>query len=124
MKSRTLKRHSAIVLPVTAAFLFGGCASHPDPIIDTKGVNMAQYERDLAECKGYAENVSVTEGTAKGAAVGAVIGAAAGAISGDAGRGAGYGGISGGTQSGLKNKGEQERIVKKCVRGRGYRVLN
>ncbi len=104
--------------------LVAGCASHPDPIIDTKGVNMAQYEQDLSECKSYADNVSVAEGSAKGAAVGAVVGAAAGAISGDAGRGAGYGGLSGATRSGLGNQREKEGIVKKCIRGRGYRVLN
>ena len=50
--------------------------------------------------------------------------APAGAISGDAARGAGYGGISGATQSGLSNKREQEAVVKRCVAGRGYRVLN
>ena len=107
-----------------ALILAAGCASHPDPIIDTKGVNLAQYEQDLAECREYAENISVTEGAAKGAAVGAVVGAAVGAISGDAGRGAGYGGISGGAQSGLSNKREQEAVVKRCIAGRGYRVLN
>lgn len=104
--------------------VLGACASHPDPIIDTKGVNMAQYEKDLAECRTYADNVSVTEGAAKGAVVGAVVGAAIGAIGGDAGQGAGVGGISGGAQSGIQNKDEKERVVKRCISGRGYRVLN
>ena len=112
------------VFLATSALIFSACASHPDPIIDSRGVNMAQYEADLAECKSFADEISVTEGTAKGAAVGAVVGAAAGAISGDTGRGAGYGGISGGTRSGLKNQGEKERVVKRCISGRGYRVLN
>lgn len=112
-------------LPIIAIVgLIGGCASHPDPIIDQKGVDMAKYKQDLAECKSYAADVSVAEGTAKGAAVGAVVGAAAGAISGDAGAGAGYGGLSGGTQSGLKNQRSKEQVVKRCVKGRGYRVLN
>ena len=30
-----------------AALLIVACASHPDPIIDTKGVDMAQYQKDL-----------------------------------------------------------------------------
>lgn len=112
------------VLPSLAALLLTACASHPDPIIDTKGVDMAKYEKDLAECRQYAKDVSVAEGAARGAAVGAVVGAVAGAISGNADRGAGYGGISGATQSGLSNKREQEAVVKRCVAGRGYKVLN
>lgn len=120
MKIRTAMK------PVIAGALaaLAACASHPDPIIDAKGVDMAKYEQDLAECKSYAENVSVAEGTARGAAVGAAVGAVVGAISGDAARGAGYGGVSGGTQSGLNNKREQERIVKRCISNRGYDVLN
>jgi hypothetical protein len=114
--------------PITAVSLMlalaAGCASHPGPIIDTKGVNMARYEIDLRECSEYAEEISVAEGTAKGAAAGAVVGAAAGAISGDADRGAGYGAIGGGTRSALYNQREKERVVKNCLRGRGYRVLN
>ncbi len=117
-------RASRFVMIAAAAAVLSACASHPDPIIDTKGVDMAKYEKDLAECREYAKNVSVGEGAAKGAAVGAVVGAVAGAISGNADRGAGYGGISGATQSGLGNKREQENVVKRCVAGRGYKVLN
>ena len=115
---------TAGLISSTAAVLLAGCASHPGPIIDTRGVDMAKYEKDLAECEAYAENISVAEGSARGGAVGAVVGAAAGAIGGDAARGAGYGGIAGATRSGLDNKREQEAVVKRCVAGRGYRVLN
>ena len=121
MTSPKLKRVASLA---AAAVLVAACASHPDPIIDSKGVDMAKYQKDLAECREYAKNISVAEGSARGGAVGAVAGAAAGAISGDAARGAGYGGISGATQSGLSNKREQEAVVKRCVAGRGYRVLN
>lgn len=107
-----------------AATLITACASHPDPIIDQKGVDMVKYEKDLAECKQYAAGVDVAEGAAKGGAVGAVVGAAAGAIGGNAGRGAGYGGLAGATRSGLENKREQEAVVKRCIAGRGYKVLN
>ena len=121
--NRDAKRAAAITVAGSIAVL-AACASHPDPIIDERGVDMVKYQQDLAECRGYAEKVSVTEGTAKGAAVGAIVGAAAGAISGDAAKGAGYGGLSGGTQSGLGNKREQERIVQRCISKRGYTVLN
>ncbi|QLH40736.1 MAG: hypothetical protein HWD60_19825 [Defluviicoccus sp.] len=35
----------------------GACSS--DPIIDTKGVDNAKYQQDLAECKQYADQVDV-----------------------------------------------------------------
>lgn len=124
MKTYTPSRPITLAAFAAITLVAGACASHPDPIVDMKGVNAAQYEKDLAECRIYADNVSVTEGTAKGAAVGAVVGAAIGAIGGDAGQGAGVGGISGGAQSGLQNKREKERVVKRCISGRGYRVLN
>ncbi|MEO0575490.1 MAG: glycine zipper family protein [Pseudomonadota bacterium] len=111
-------------LVCVAFFAVAGCASHPGPIVDTKGVDMAVYKQDLQECELYASEVSVTEGTARGAVVGAAVGGLLGAITGDAAQGAGYGGVSGGARSGLDNKREQERVVKKCMRGRGYKVLN
>ena len=107
-----------------ATALLAGCAAHPDPIVDMQGVNVAQYERDLAECKGYGDQVKVEKGVAKGAATGAVIGGAVGAIDGEADRGAGYGAAIGGTRSGIQNQREKEAVVKRCMRGRGYKVLN
>lgn len=108
---------------VTSALL-SGCASHPGPIIDQKGVNMSAYKNDLEECQRYASGISVAKGAAKGGALGAAVGAAAGAISGDVGRGAGYGAASGATRSGIQNKRTQENVVKRCLSGRGYKVLN
>ncbi|MEM7610629.1 MAG: glycine zipper family protein [Pseudomonadota bacterium] len=124
MEFTVVSRRLVAACAAALALVLGGCAAHPDPIIDTKGVDMVKFEQDLAECKTYADNINVGEGAAKGAAVGAAVGAAIGAISGDAGRGAGYGGISGGARSGLDNKRVQERVVKRCLSGRGYRVLN
>lgn len=120
MTTRTTKALLCVAVALTVA----GCASHPGPIIDKRGVDMSQYTRDLAECYEYANGVSVAEGTARGAAVGAAIGAAVGSISGNTGEGAGYGAASGGLRSGLRNKGTKEMVVKRCISGRGYRVLN
>ena len=41
------------------------------PIVDTKGVNMAQYELDLQECSTFAEDISTGKSIAKGAVTGA-----------------------------------------------------
>ncbi len=119
---KTIKIHRAFGL--TCVLLITGCASHPGPIIDKRGVNMEAYAQDLAECTEYADDVSVAEGAVRGAAVGAVIGAAVGSISGNVDEGAGYGAASGGVRSGLRNKNTKENVVKRCLSGRGYRVLN
>lgn len=101
-----------------------GCASHPDPIIDMKGVDPVAMQDDWSDCEAYSEEVIIARGAAKGAAGGAVVGAAAGAISGDAGEGAGYGAVWGATRSTLDGSREQQEVFKRCMRGRGYRVLN
>ncbi|MDX1507980.1 MAG: hypothetical protein R3358_06850 [Woeseiaceae bacterium] len=120
-----MRLYQATALLVTAAAI-GGCAAHPDPIIDTKGVDMEQYAVDWNECEAYTEEVLVAEGVAKGAATGAAVGAAAGAISrgGDVGEGAGLGALWGGTRSGLDADREKQQVFKRCMSMRGYRVLN
>jgi len=109
-------------LIITAAL--AGCAAHPDPIVDMQGVNEGQLARDWEECEAYSEQVRIEQGAAKGAAGGAIIGAATGAISGDVGEGAGYGAIYGATRSGLDAYRDRQWVFKRCLRGRGYRVLN
>lgn len=115
-----LVRKFARLLPLALA----GCIAHPEPIVDTKGVDPAVFEADRQECEAYAEQVSLARGSAKGAATGAVIGAATGAITGDVAQAAGYGGIYGGTQSGLGAEREKQQVFTRCLRGRGYKVLN
>jgi outer membrane lipoprotein SlyB len=104
--------------------LLAGCASHPDPIVDTKGVNMAAYERDLAECKTYAGQIQPAVGVAKGAVAGGAYGAAVGAIGHDVGEGAAVGAVSGAAASGLRADRDKHDVVKRCLAGRGYKVLN
>ena len=116
-----MKRIAGTIL---AALVMAGCAAHPNPIVDTKGVDPETYARDWQECEAYTEEVSVASGIAKGTATGAAVGAIAGAISGEADRSAGYGGLYGGTRSGLEADRERQEIFKRCLRGRGYKVLN
>jgi len=112
------------IVILTASVVLGGCAAHPDPIIDMRGVNESAMELDWDECEGYSEQVIVAKGTAKGAAGGAVSGAATGAISGHVGQGAGYGAIWGATRSTIDGDRDKQRVFKRCMRGRGYQVLN
>jgi len=108
-----------------AVITITGCAAHPDPIIDMQGVNdLEKFDQDWDDCESYTDEITIEKGVAKGAALGTVVGAAAGAIDGDAGEGAGYGAIYGGTRSGLDADREKQAVFKRCMRGRGYRVLN
>lgn len=114
-----------ISIAVLAAILLAtGCSSHPDPIIDMKGVDPVAMQDDWDDCEAYSEQVIVAKGAATGAAGGAVAGAAAGAIGGDAADGAGYGAVWGATRSTIDGAREKENVFKRCMRGRGYRVLN
>ena len=119
-----MSRLSTTCLLLVAATVLTACAAHPDPIIDERGVNMVNYQADLQECESYADPISVGEGAAKGAAGGAAVGAATGVISGDIYSGAGYGAIFGATRYGNEADREKRTVVKRCLMGRGYHVLN
>ncbi|MDT8398762.1 MAG: glycine zipper domain-containing protein [Pseudomonadales bacterium] len=110
--------------------LLSACTSVEDftgrkPIVDMKNVSLAQYDADMAECEAYANQVEVGRQTAVAAGAGAAAGAVIGAITGDdAGEGAGVGAVAGtlsGAGSGLD---ERQRVIRNCLIGRGYRVLN
>ncbi len=112
--------------------LLASCASVEDltgnnPIIESKGVNLANYDRDLLECQDYADQVQIAKKTAAGVVSGTVIGGVFGAVWGNsntAQRGAGVGAVGGGVRGVGEGLRERERVIKSCLIGRGYRVLN
>ncbi len=108
------------------AILLSGCAAHPDPIIDTKGVDPDELAQDWGECETYTEEIVIAKGVAKGAALGGAVGAASGATGrhGDVAEDAAWGALYGGTRSGLDADREKQMVFKRCMSGRGYRVLN
>lgn len=98
-----------------------------NPIVDTKGINMADYYRDLEECQVYADEVQIAQKAASSAAAGAVVGGVIGAVVGNsdtAARGAGIGAVGGGARGVGEGVRERDRVIKRCLSGRGYRVLN
>jgi len=121
-----------IVAVLALGLALAGCASRQygaggQIIIDTKGVDMYQYQVDLEECRSYAAQVAVADRAATGAAGGAVVGGVLGAIVGDsdtAKKGAGVGAVTGGVRGAASASQERDRVVRNCLRGRGYRVLN
>ncbi|MDZ4080817.1 MULTISPECIES: glycine zipper family protein [Hydrocarboniphaga] len=118
------------VLLTTAVLTIGatlaGCAGN-GPIIDRTGVDEKRYASDLSECRTYASEVSTGKAAGKSAIAGAVVGAAIGAITGNStsvARGAGVGGVAGGASGAVSGEQSKDQVVKNCLRGRGYKVLN
>jgi len=112
----------------------------PNVIVDMEGVDQAQYNVDLQACQGAGTQVQAQQAEREAvvgtAARGAAVGAAAGAISGNSGSqgaksGAGIGVVAASSRNARnrreakkETRGEQEMVVKNCMRGRGYNVLN
>ncbi len=116
-----------ILFILVISSLLSACASRPgdDIIIDPAYVDRAQYERDLAECERLASKVRQKAGerAAKGAVVGGLIGAIFGGDR-SAERGAGVGAVSGASRGAAQTEREKLRVIKNCLRNRGYTVLN
>jgi len=98
------------------------------PIVDRKGVDNAVYEKDLAECQEYAKDgINPVTGAVVGAVTGAVIGTVVDKILSPGnkenigGRIGTIYGAGGGAKAGMD---DQKNIVKKCMSGRGYKVLS
>lgn len=126
---RAMKLKSIAMIAASLA----ACASSVEdltgnnPIIDSQGVNIALYNRDLGECEQYADEVEIAQKAAAGAVSGAVVGGVFGAVIGNsntAQRGAGVGAVGGGARGVSQGLRERERVIKRCLMGRGYRVLN
>lgn len=128
--------HKAIKIQFSLLIMFSlvACASGRrttlgpyELVVDMKGVNASAYALDLAECQDYVEQVSVAENAAIGAAGGAVVGGVLGAVLGDsdlAKRTAGAGAVTGAVQGGGSANAERRKILRNCLIGRGYKVLN
>jgi len=95
--------------------------------VDLKGVDRSRYEADLAECQQYAQLRDPAAQAAVGAVAGALLGALLGAAAGsrfDHGAMARVGAVSGAAGGASHGAQSQVDIVRNCLRGRGYAVLN
>lgn len=116
-----------------AAVLFISACAGPGAgsrqfIIDSRGVDQNRYQADLADCQRYAQQVP---GVGTQAAAGAIAGAAAGAllsrlIGRDVARGpsARVGAATGAASGAVRGVEQEQQVVRQCLRGRGYSVLN
>jgi hypothetical protein len=116
-------RYLALILTLLATT---SCVSD-QIIIDRKHVNMANYEKDLKECNSYAEDISTGQEAAKSGVAGAAVWGAIGAAIGNsetAASAAGAGGVAGTAKGAAHAEQDKQQVIKTCLRGRGYKVLN
>ena len=107
-----------------AALLLSGC-SHYRPLVDSQGVDMNRYEADLRDCQGYAQQVA---GAGTNAAVGAAVGAGLSyalsrILGGNTNAGIKAGALIGGASGGAAGAESEMNVIRRCMSGRGYRVL-
>ena len=118
------------VLSLSTLVLAAGCAgSNVRPLVDMKGVNESTYESDLKDCQNYAQQQSgmgetAAKGTAAGAVVGGLLGLVTGGNSSGIAQAAGAGAVIGAAGGAFSGNQAQEAVVKRCLSGRGYKVLN
>ena len=121
------------MVAVTLILAISGCAMQINPernpnysLIDPKGVSLSLYDNDYRECAQLANQTDVAKASMEGALAGALVGALLGAAVGNhhtANFGAAYGGASLGGAAGVNAKQEQDSALRKCLAGRGYRVI-
>ena len=102
-----------------------GCAT--TPIVDQAGVDPEGYEADLKECQYYADQVNSGQIVAsKGALTGlfgGLLSMAAGSES-SAKKSAGAGVMAGGAKGLADAEAKKARVVRQCLRSRGYIVYD
>lgn len=118
------------ILFLSAILILSGCATtgvNYRPIVDTKNIDMNKFELDLSECRQFASQTSgAAERAAAGAAAGAIFGALLAAAAGvkyDRGSVARVGALSGAVGGAAEGETDQRNIIRRCLSGRGYLVL-
>ena len=130
------------MLSIASAMVIGIQAVHANNVVvDMSQVqDYTQYQTDRQQCEGLAvqnqPDAPQREAVAGPAVRGAAVGATAGAISGGSGskaakKGAGIGVIAAASRNSRNRRAasanasvQTDQIVKNCMRGRGYNVLN
>lgn len=117
---------------ILAALVLAGCATAPggaqyEPLIDRSTNTAGNYQSDLQDCQAYATRVAgAGEGAAAGAVAGAIVMGALSAILGGTGHGrwAAAGALTGALSGAGSGEVNQRDVIRRCMAGRGYNVLN
>lgn len=117
-----------------AALLCAGCATQQSDgswsahrvLVDTGAPTYSerQYIIDSEECSRFTAQRPVGDAAVGGLVTGALLGALVGAAYHDTGYGATAGAALGTASGAAQGVATQQKIVRECMRGRGYRVLD
>lgn len=115
------------ILVLIAAMTLSACATRGQnyaPLVDMQGHHHESYVQDLSDCQAYARQ---RPDGAQGAVAGAIVGAVLGAVIAPRGYRNSFGAYGAGMGAGAgagSAMETQEAIIKRCMAGRGYNVLN
>jgi len=125
------------IATVAMLLVLAGCGTVPTngggsyyaPIVDQKSIDDPNlYYSSIADCNQYADRISVGQNAVGGAIIGALLGAAIGVAIGDRGSfaryGATVGAVDGAVAGGAGAAMTKAQIVRNCMAGRGYVVLD
>lgn len=105
--------------------------SNVDPVVDVPVGQEERYAQDLTECRDLASRTSggQSAGVKTGRRVGLIAGAVGGAVTGEgalkgAAVGTAAGGLSGRTAGAASDAQDAGFVVRKCLDGRGWNVLD
>jgi hypothetical protein len=122
---------AALLVPGFAAAQGRVIQYNKDPVVDVPAGEQARYDKDLKECRDLASSAQGNKksGVKTGRRVGVIAGATAGALSGEgvvkgAAVGGAAGGVSGRTAGAVQDSGDAGFVVRKCLDGRGWTVLD
>jgi outer membrane lipoprotein SlyB len=121
------KMFVAVLIVVLAGCATRGMGDQYRPIVDMQGKDANQFEQDLRQCQSYSAQAT---GAGTNAAGGALAGALLGAVLAKA-AGSNYdwqgtarvGAVAGAASGAAHGENDQRNIIRKCLAGRGYSVL-
>jgi hypothetical protein len=132
-------KQTLVIMLVSTVWLFATAPNaqgqvikyNEDPVVDVPPGEEARYQQDLQQCRELAQQAEGNKksGVKTGRRVGLIAGAAGGALTGEgAVKGAAVGGAAGGltgrTAGTMQDAGDAGFVVRKCLDGRGWTVLD
>jgi hypothetical protein len=122
---------TALLIPALALGQGKIIQYNKDPVVDVPKGEEAKYEQDLQQCRDLAAKAEGNKnaGVKTGRRVGVIAGAAGGALTGEgvvkgAAIGGAAGGVSGRTAGAMQDSTDAGFVVRKCLDGRGWTVLD
>ena len=122
---------AALLVPAVAFGQGAIIQYNEDPVVDVPKGEEARYQQDLEECRGLAAKAEGNKkaGVKTGRRIGVIAGAAGGALTGEgavkgAAIGGAAGGLSGRTAGAMQDSTDAGFVVRKCLSGRGWTVLD